>query len=45
MCQSLAEPSLLAEYWHIGAITIRFLRESGPKEIGEKSVFVINCVV
>ena len=26
-----------AEYWHIGAITIRFARSSGPTRIGLKS--------
>jgi hypothetical protein len=29
MCQSPASPSS-AEYWHIGAIAIRFVNDKGP---------------
>jgi len=35
-CQSLARPSS-AEYWHIGAMTMRLDRVRGPNEIGENS--------
>src|SRR5436189_6396588 len=35
-CQSPAEPSL-AEYWHIGAMTMRLARASAPMWKGSKS--------
>jgi len=35
-CQSLARPSS-AEYWHIGAMTMRLDRVRGPNEIGENN--------
>ena len=31
-----------AEYWHIGAITIRFARSSGPTQIGLKSAELLK---
>jgi hypothetical protein len=40
MCQSLAEPSF-AEYWHMGAMTMRFLRDSEPREMGEKRALIV----
>ncbi|MCC2633832.1 MAG: hypothetical protein K0S48_1718 [Ramlibacter sp.] len=33
MCQSVAEPSS-AEYWHIGAMTMRLARRRAPMEKG-----------
>lgn len=35
MCQSVMQPAT-AEYWHIGAITIRLARSSWPTRIGLK---------
>src|SRR5450830_1191215 len=43
-CQSVGLPST-AEYWHIGAMIIRFFKFSFPNEIGEKSALIVDFPV
>jgi hypothetical protein len=40
-CQSVAEPST-AEYWHIGAMTMRLGRVRGPRGRGVKRALIVN---
>src|SRR5271166_991600 len=42
-CQSVMHPSS-AEYWHIGAMTMRLARLSLPTRNGEKSLAVLMSV-
>jgi len=42
-CQSVALPSS-AEYWHMGATTIRFFRLTGPSLMEEKRILITQPV-
>ncbi len=41
MCQSVASP-FSAEYWHIGAMAMRFLAVSGPREYGVNNWLIVR---